>query len=76
MVPLKTISIPRLELSAGTVSVRIDSMLQKKFHLPLESSTFWSESIAVIRYIENENRGFQIFVANRIAIITIIATLV
>jgi hypothetical protein len=27
--PLKTISIPRLELSAVTVSVRVDSMLQK-----------------------------------------------
>jgi hypothetical protein len=27
--PLKTISIPRLELSAATVSVRVDSMLQK-----------------------------------------------
>ena len=47
--PLKTISTPHLELSAATVSVHVDSMLQKE--------------------LENENRRFQTFVANRIAII-------
>ena len=67
--PLKTISIPRLELSAATVSVRVDSMLQKELDIPLESTTFWTDSTAVIRYVENENRRFQTFVANRIAII-------
>lgn len=67
--PLKSISIPRLELTAATVSARIDSMLQKELDLPLESSTFWTDSTAVIRYVENENRRFQTFVANRIAII-------
>ena len=67
--PLKTVSIPRLELSAATVSVRVDSMLQKELDIPLESTTFWTDSTAVIRYVENENRRFQTFVANRIAII-------
>ena len=62
--PLKTISIPRLELSAATVSVRIDSMLQKELDIPLKSTTFWTDSTAVIRYVENENRRFQTFVAN------------
>jgi hypothetical protein len=67
--PLKTISISRLELSAVTVSVRVDSMLQKELDLLLESSTFWTDSTAVKRYVENENRRFQTFIANRIAII-------
>lgn len=67
--PLKTISIPRLELSAATVSARVDSMLQKELDIPLEDSTFWTDSTAVIRYVENENRRFQTFVANRIATI-------
>jgi hypothetical protein len=53
--PLKTISIPRLELSAATVSVRVDSMLLNEMDIPLESSTFWTDSTAVIRYVENEN---------------------
>ena len=67
--PLKTISISRLELSAATVSVAFNSMLQKELDIPLESTTFWTDSAAVIRYVENENRRFQTFVANRIAII-------
>ena len=38
--PLKTISIPRLELPAATVSARVDSVLQKELDIPLEDSMF------------------------------------
>ena len=44
-------------------------MLQTELDIPFESSTFWTDSTVVIRYVENENRRFQTFVANHIAII-------
>ena len=67
--PLKSITIPRLELSAATVSVRVDSLLQRELDIPLGKSTFWTDSTAVLRYVENEDRRFQTFVANRVAVI-------
>ena len=51
------------------MAVRVDSTLHKELDIPLGSSTFWTDSTAVIRYVENENQRFQTFVANRIAII-------
>ena len=65
--PLKQISIPRLELSAAVVSTRLDQIMKKELTIPLESSTFWTDSTAVIRYVENEDKRFHTFVANRIA---------
>lgn len=67
--PLKPITIPRLELTAAVVVVRVDKMLQLEFQLPLTKACFWTDSTSVLKYIKNENRRFQTFVANRIATI-------
>ena len=66
----KSVSIPRLELSAATFSVRQDRMLKREIEMPLSNpSVFWTNSMSVLRYVKNENRRFHTFVANRIAII-------
>ena len=67
--PLKYMTIPRLELSAATVAVRLDQMIRKELDCKINKSFFWTDSQAVLRYIYNENRRFQTFVANRLAII-------
>ena len=64
--PLKQISIPRLELSAAVVSTRLDHMIKRELRIPLEDSVFWTDSTAVLKFIENEDRRFHTFVANRI----------
>lgn len=70
LAPLKSVSIPRLELSAATLSVHQDRMLKREFEIPLsDHSVFWTDSMSVLCYVKNENRRFQTFVANRIAII-------
>ena len=70
LAPLKSVSIPRLELSAATLSVRQDRMLKRAIEMPLSNpSVFWTDSMSVLRYVKNENRRFHTFVANRIAII-------
>ena len=68
--PLKTITIPRLELSAAAISVKQDKVLIRELEIPISSqSVFWRDSTAVLRYVKNETRRFHIFVANRVALI-------
>ena len=60
---LKAISVPRLELSAATVSVRQDRMLKEELGMPLNcESVFWSDSMSVLRYVKNESTRFHTFV--------------
>ena len=65
--PLKPVTIPRMELTAALLAVRVDTMLKVELQLPLEKSCFWTDSTSVLKYIRNEDRRFQTFVANRIA---------
>ena len=67
--PLKHITIPRLELTAAVLAVRMDVMLQKEIQWQLKKSVFWTDSTTVIKYISNETRRFHTFVANRVTVI-------
>lgn len=67
--PLKPTTIPRLELTAAALAVKVDVMLKKELQLPLADSKFWTDSTTVLKYLANENIRFKTFVANRIAII-------
>lgn len=54
VVPLKPVTIPRLELTAATAAVRIDWTMQEEIELQLEPSVFWINSTSVLIYIKNE----------------------
>ena len=62
--PLKPVTIPRMELIAATVAVRVDRMMQKEIELSLEPSVFWTDSTSVLKYINNETSRFTTFVTN------------
>lgn len=66
--PLKKITIPRMELTAATVAVRVNKMLQRELNLQCESC-FWTDSTSVLCYIANRTTRFHTFVANRLAVI-------
>ena len=68
--PLKNVTIPRLELQAAVLSVKSDCLLRKEMELDIINSYFWSDSKIVLSYIKNSSARFQVFVANRIALIT------
>ena len=70
LAPLKSVSIPRLELSAATLSVRHDKMLKREIEMSFsDPSVFWTDSMSVLRYVKNESKRFHTFVANRITTI-------
>ena len=62
--PLKATTIPRLELSAAVVATRLDKVMQQELDMKIERSVFWTDSTCVLKYIQNESRRFQMFVAN------------
>ena len=64
--PLKTRSIPRLELTAVVLSVRLDKLLRKELQITACTSTFWSDSTVVLHIIHNSRKRFPVFVANSV----------
>ena len=69
LAPLKTISIPRLELSAAVLAVNTDKLLRNELDISLDESVYWTDSMLVLQYINNKDKRFQTFVANRVATI-------
>ena len=69
MAPAKKMTIPRLELAAATVAVRLDKMCRRELDMRINESVFWTDSTAVLRYIWNSSKRFHMFVANRLGII-------
>ena len=67
--PLKTITIPRMELTAATVAVKLHKFLEDQLDLQVHKTVFWTDSTIVLQYIRNEARRFQTFVANRLSTI-------
>ena len=67
--PLKKVTIPRLELTAATVAVRTDKMLKRELDIRIDKTTFWTDSMSVLRYIRNSTSRFHTFVANRLNVI-------
>ena len=69
LAPMKPVTIPRMELSAAVVATRLDTMSRKELSLPITESFFWTDSTCVLRYIANQDKLFQTFVASRPATI-------
>jgi len=64
--PTKVTTIPRLELTAATVSVTVGNMLKEELLYDNVEEFFWTDSKVTLGYISNEARRFHTFVANRV----------
>ena len=60
--PLKFISIPRLELTAATLSIKVSKMIREELDMEIEDDIFWTNSQVVLGYINSDVRHFKIFV--------------
>ena len=65
--PVKPLSIPRLELQAAVLSVRLAIMIQKEHDYEISSTHYWSDSSAVIGQIRGESKRHPAFTANRLS---------
>ena len=69
LAPMKTLSIPRLELTAATVAVKIGRQLLCELDIDTENITYFTDSTTVLHYIKSEHRRFPVFVTNRVKLI-------
>ena len=68
LAPLKTVTIPRLELSAAALAVKLDEFIRSELDFAVRSF-FWTDSAIVLAYIRNVDKRFKTFVANRVSLI-------
>ena len=61
--------MPRLELTAATVAVKLHKEIKEELTLPIHEVIFWTDSTIVLHDINNSHTRFQAFVANRLATI-------
>ena len=67
--PLKPTTVPRLELTAATVAVKIAAMLVEELKIPNLKVYYWIDNKVVLGYIFNGKRRYRIYVANRVLLI-------
>jgi len=68
--PIKSVTIPRLELQAAVLSVALDEIIKSSMSLLFTSTYFWTDSQIVLGYVRNAGKRFPVFVSNRVAKIT------
>ncbi|WP_204107600.1 hypothetical protein, partial [Streptococcus dysgalactiae] len=67
--PMKTVTIPRLELAAAVLGVRLSEAVKKGMPGVFRKTYFWTDSMIVLYYIRNVGTRFSTFVANRLAVV-------
>ena len=66
MAPMRHLSIPRLELQAAVMAVRLKEQIVKEHEMKINSCSFWSDSTTVLQWIHSSHRKQQVFVAHRV----------
>ena len=64
--PLAATSIPRLELMAAILGLRLTESVSRVYSGGLAQAVFWSDSMNVLWWIRGRSRIFKPFVANRV----------
>ena len=64
--PLKTLTIPRLELSAALLTSKLLNRVAKDLSIPTEAIHGWTDSMVTLGWIRQESAQFKTFVSNRI----------
>ena len=56
-------SIPKLELQAAVIAVRLKTTVMEEINLEIKKVFFWCDSKTVLNYIRNEHSNFGVYVA-------------
>ncbi|XP_066979387.1 uncharacterized protein [Macrobrachium rosenbergii] len=67
--PERVVTIPRLELTAATVSVKVAQHILKELEFTVDSVVYYTDSTTVLHYIHSNTKRFPVFVANRVRVI-------
>lgn len=65
--PLKTISLPRLELEAALLLAQLTQQARNTFKKKVQQMSLWSDNTIVLAWLRLEPHRLKTFVANRVA---------
>ena len=69
LAPVREISIPRLELTAVVISVKLSKIVRYELDIQIGNVFYWTDSTFVLKCINNESKRFHTFESNRLTII-------
>ncbi|XP_028410841.1 uncharacterized protein LOC114533508 [Dendronephthya gigantea] len=69
LAPLREISIPRLELTAAVLSVRLSTIIREELDMSIQKTYYWTDSMSVLKCINNQTKRSHTFESNRLTVI-------
>ena len=70
----KSLTIPRLELQAAVLAMRLKNTISKLLDFSIDETRFWSDSQVVLKYTVNKDTRFPVSVMNRLNEIRLLST--
>ena len=65
--PLKTVSLPRLELNAAVLLVELVVKVSQILNIPIQKRFLWTDSSIVLSWIAESPHNWKQYIANRVA---------
>nr|XP_043067313.1 uncharacterized protein LOC122321449 [Drosophila bipectinata] len=65
--PMRTMSIPRLELQAAVLGTRLMDTVKQEHGVAFSNCVLWTDSKTVLHWISSTHRRYKQFVGNRVA---------
>ena len=67
--PLRTVTVPRLELTAAVIAVKLAHAVRREIEFAIDRIMFWTDAKVILHYIHNVSSRYKSFVANRLELI-------
>ena len=67
LAPIKTVTLPKLEVDATRCGSRLARLVIQEIDLPIERIQYWSDSTLALQYIYNTKHRMKVYVANRVS---------
>ena len=72
--PMKSLTVPKLELQAALLAARLCAEIHQAFTRPINNTFLWSESTTVLQWLQSTTKQ-PIFIANRVCEILELTTI-
>ena len=69
LAPIHEITIPRLELSAAVISVKLNQIIREELEIKIDRVGNWTDSTTVLKCLNNGTKRFHTFESNRLTTI-------